>query len=709
VCQRVTPPPFYQSIEAKEIIEAIETYSCDPSFSKVTNRFLFAALFWPGTLFLKLPTAQNEEARFSEVTSGTDVMKERPPFRAFISSTYLDLKEHRVRVIDTLRRSGIHVDPMEDWTADEREPKQFSQERVDGCQLCIVLVAFRRGYLPVGETLSITQMEYHHALRTNVGVLPFLLGDEEPWPRRFDEMDRDPGIRVWREELKQKHGVGNFSFRPETLDVGPAVTRWLQQAGTEARRRHLPSLLQAQADRNLLFGILALQMDFISRDALIAAMHAWVLDKSNPLGQILQDQGALRADTRALLDALVERHPAMHNNDPHQSLAAVSSPHSVRLALEQVSDANVQGSLAHVSVAYSESIPVADGLPTEPGQLSPHSRFQILRLLDHGNLGQVSVAFDWELQREVALKEIQPRFVDNPDARRRFLFEGEITGKLEHPGIVPIYGMGQTADGRPYYAMRLVHGESLQKAIDRFHSVATSTLSPTALFEQMDRLLDRFVQACYAVGYAHSAGVIHRDLKPDNILLGPFGETLVVDWGLARFWKVPDGGGRAQVDQEAETEEECGTRMGEIVGTPAFMPPEQATRRLDQMSPPSDVYSLGATLYTLLTGQAPFTGNDVRLVLEKVCRGDFASPRAIRPYIPNDLEAICLKAMALDPTDRQESAVALAHDLETYLSQKKAAVQAFLVRLQEHFPVELARQVLNKPEMLKERRSEVVG
>ena len=156
-------------------------------------------------------------------------MTDKPLYRAFISSTFVDLKEHRARVIDTLRKSGISVDPMEDWTADEREPKQFSQQRIDGCNLCILLVAFRRGYVPDGASLSITQMEYQHALAHGITVLPFLLGDDEPWPRRFDDMKEDPGIGAWREELRKKHGVGTFSFRPESLDVGPAVMRWLHE------------------------------------------------------------------------------------------------------------------------------------------------------------------------------------------------------------------------------------------------------------------------------------------------------------------------------------------------------------------------------------------------------------------------------------------------------------------------------------------------
>src|SRR5262245_39569329 len=161
-------------------------------------------------------------------------MTDKPLCRAFVSSTYIDLKEHRARVVDALRKSGIHVDPMEDWTADDREPKQFSRQRVNGCRLCILLVAFRRGYVPEGETLSITQMEYEYAVSSGLAVLVFLLGEDEPWPRRFVEMDKDPEIGRWREQLKRKHGVGMFGLRAESLDVGPAVLRWVQQLNAEA-------------------------------------------------------------------------------------------------------------------------------------------------------------------------------------------------------------------------------------------------------------------------------------------------------------------------------------------------------------------------------------------------------------------------------------------------------------------------------------------
>src|SRR5262249_49436159 len=141
-------------------------------------------------------------------------------------------------------------------------------------------------------------------------------------------------------------------------------------------------------------------------------------------------------------------------------------------------------------------------------------------------------AVDQELHREVALKEIQDRYADIPDFRTRFLREAEITGGLEHPGIVPVYGLGQYADGRPYYAMRFIKGETLQSAVERFHKSTFST--PGEALLELRSLLGRFIHVCNAVAYAHSRGVLHRDIKPQNIMLGPYGETLLVDWGLAK-------------------------------------------------------------------------------------------------------------------------------------------------------------------------------
>src|SRR5262249_54741200 len=151
-----------------------------------------------------------------------------------------------------------------------------------------------------------------------------------------------------------------------------------------------------------------------------------------------------------------------------------------------------------------------------------------------GGLGQVSVALDEELHREVALKEIQERHADHPESRARFLMEAEVTGGLEHPGIVPVYGLGQYRDGRPFYAMRFIRGDNLKDAIERLHKADGSTQDAGERSLEFRKLLGRFMDVCQAISYAHSRGVLHRDLKPGNVMLGQYGETLVVDWGLAK-------------------------------------------------------------------------------------------------------------------------------------------------------------------------------
>src|SRR5271166_6594330 len=174
-----------------------------------------------------------------------------------------------------------------------------------------------------------------------------------------------------------------------------------------------------------------------------------------------------------------------------------------------------------------------DSSPATPAPLG--NRFQILRTHAHGGIGVVSVAFDSQLQREVALKQIKGDNADDPDSRARFLLEAEVTGRLEHPGIVPVYGLGFDDQGRPYYAMRFVRGITLDEAIARFHGADAGhdQNAPEQTLE-LRRLLGRFVSVCHTMAYAHSRGVLHRDLKPANVLLGPYNETLIVDWGLAK-------------------------------------------------------------------------------------------------------------------------------------------------------------------------------
>ena len=191
------------------------------------------------------------------------------------------------------------------------------------------------------------------------------------------------------------------------------------------------------------------------------------------------------------------------------------------------------------------------------------------------------MALDAELHREVALKQILDQHADDPVSRQRFLLEAEITGGLEHPGIVPVYGLGTYGDGRPYYAMRFIRGDSLKEAIDRFHADAALKADPGRRSLELRKLLRRFIDVCNAIEYAHSRGVLHRDIKPANVIVGQYGETLVVDWGLAkaagRADPAPRPGERTLIPSSASGIAE--TLPGSALGTPAYMSPEQADGR----------------------------------------------------------------------------------------------------------------------------------
>jgi serine/threonine-protein kinase len=312
------------------------------------------------------------------------------------------------------------------------------------------------------------------------------------------------------------------------------------------------------------------------------------------------------------------------------------------------------------------STPVAaadNTAPPEPGPTFAGASYRPLRFHAQGGQGEVYLARDEALGRDVALKRIQPRHGRAEDVERRFLREAEVTARLQHPGVVPVYGVGRDEAGRPFYVMRFVEGESLQDAVRQFHDAPPADAGKRAVaFRQ---LLARFVALCNVVGYAHAKGVVHRDLKPANVLLGPYGETLVADWGLAKLLDRPEASGD---DAGRRGPDEVLTWAGQVVGTPAYMSPEQAAG--EDVGPASDVYGLGATLYALLTGEPPFAGHDGRAVLAQVRGGRPEPPRRRNPGVPAALEAVCLKAMAPRPEDRYGSALELAADVERWLADE---------------------------------------
>lgn len=437
----------------------------------------------------------------------------------------------------------------------------------------------------------------------------------------------------------------------------------------------------AHQDRNLLFGILAAQLDFISHDALLAAMNAWVMAKHKTLSQILREHGVLGQEECTLLEALVAKHVEKHGDNAQNSLGALTSASPIAHELANLADADVQASLQMVCRTSANPGKLAADethAQSEP-PVQPGLRYQILRPHAEGGLGQVYVARDSELHREVALKEIKARYADDLASRARFLQEAEITGGLEHPGVVPVYGLGQYGDGRPFYAMRFIRGDSLQEALERFHGAGAWAEGERAV--QFRQLLKRFLDVCNAVAYAHSRGVLHRDLKPGNIMLGRYGETLVVDWGLAKVVARENASKKSadQTDGLVTLREQASalvprsksqaTEIGQAVGTPAFMSPEQAQGKLDKLGPATDVYSLGAILYVVLTGKPAFAG-DAGDVFRRVERGEFTPPRQIDVGVPAALDAICCKAMATRPTDRYATPLDLAADLEHWLADE---------------------------------------
>jgi WD40 repeat protein/serine/threonine protein kinase len=342
-----------------------------------------------------------------------------------------------------------------------------------------------------------------------------------------------------------------------------------------------------------------------------------------------------------------------------------------------------------VSVAPT-TLPEVAGLPTpgpensrQPPPNLPAAAFAGLRYCpvafhDAGALGEVYVGQDSELQRQVALKRIQPRHAGDAASRRRFLREAEITARLEHPGIVPVHGLVHDADGQPCYAMRFIEGQSLGEAIEHFQAQDKNPhLDPGERSLALRGLLNRFISVCNTMAYAHSRGIIHRDLKPANIMLGKYGETLVVDWGLA---KPVHRSEEAEASEEntflawAEDSQE-GTRLGHTAGTPPFMSPEQAKGEWGKVGPASDIYSLGATLYTLLTGALPVDGKGVVEVLLNVQEGKIVPPRERQKEVPPALEAICLKAMAREPKDRYATALDLAADLERWVADEPVSAR----------------------------------
>jgi serine/threonine protein kinase len=305
------------------------------------------------------------------------------------------------------------------------------------------------------------------------------------------------------------------------------------------------------------------------------------------------------------------------------------------------------------------------------------SRYEVRGEIDRGGMGAVLEVWDRELRRPLAMKVAlpEPGGASQPGRRvARFLEEAQITAQLDHPGVVPVHELGVDDHGRVFFTMRRVQGRDLREV---FHQVHFGLGEWTRR-----RALDVLLRVCDAVAFAHSRGVIHRDLKPANVMVGGFGEVYVMDWGLARVVGCTEPGNRAEdaapslrtvlrEERERSPDSPLVTLEGDVLGTPAYMAPEQARGELGELSPRTDVYALGAMLYHLLAREAPYMPAGLATTqvqaLAELRHGPPRPLRSLRAGIPSKLVAICEKAMAYDPAARYPDVAALGADLRAYL------------------------------------------
>ncbi len=422
-------------------------------------------------------------------------------------------------------------------------------------------------------------------------------------------------------------------------------------------------------DRNLLFGVLALQADLIDAPQFVEACTLWAARKDVPLAELLIERGWILPADREHVDYLLRRKLHKHGNDIRASLATVGD--DIKRSLAAVEDADIRRSLAELPRAEAPDLAA-----TVDHIAGPCPRYTRTCLHAVGGLGRVWLARDRDLGRDVALKEIRPERGGDAALHARFLQEARITGQLEHPGVVPVYELGRGPDDQqPFYTMRFVKGRTLSEAARTYHD---KRLAGQADALALLTLLNAFVAVCNTVAYAHARGVLHRDLKGQNVVLGDFGEVVVLDWGLAKLVNRPAGEESRSLilaDPEESGEGDL-TVQGQTVGTPAYMAPEQAAGRPDLIDRHTDVYGLGAILYEILTGQPPFRGSNTEEVLRKVREEEPMPPRQLWAEVPSAVEAICLRALAKRPEDRYASATELAQEVQHWMVESAERKQA---------------------------------
>jgi serine/threonine-protein kinase len=383
----------------------------------------------------------------------------------------------------------------------------------------------------------------------------------------------------------------------------------------------------------------------------------------------------VEAETRVY--DLIERWERMHEQGTPVTIEALCAEcpeliEDVRLRIDALRAMDPALDTGVTELLPTPEDPGSDGVGADhelPDVLRAAAVYRPQRRYARGGLGEVLTAHQEELDRTVALKRIRPDKL-HETARLRFLREAAITARLQHPGIVPVYGIGQDDDG-PFYTMPLIDGQTLKGAIDAFHRNDSLRRDPGRRTLEFRGLLQHFVSICNTVAYAHDRRIVHRDLKPSNIMLGPSGETLMMDWGLAKWLGEDDAVGEAEGDAPSPSPSPDDlTVTGAVLGTPQYMSPEQA--KGEPVGPASDIFNLGLILHEILTGKSAFDESSFRGAdpLRAVRTAAIVPPRNRDVSLSRALEATCLKALAARPEDRYASGRALADDLAKWMADE---------------------------------------
>ncbi|PRQ06212.1 serine/threonine-protein kinase [Enhygromyxa salina] len=436
--------------------------------------------------------------------------------------------------------------------------------------------------------------------------------------------------------------------------------------------------MAATNDLNLRFGALALQCDFIDAQQFARACASWATRAQGSLASVLAERGWLTAAQRAHIEKLLEASLADGQQADAATLtlpgpAPVEARGSEELELDF--DLELDLDLSFEDLTTLDEAGGGDDRPSE-ASMTVCERIKLTQLHSSGGIGEVWRAFDEVLCREVALKRLRHDQASHPDHCAYFLREAQITGQLEHPGIVPLYDYSCDQDGsRCFYTMRFVQGRTLSEVISAFHRRRVELGEPT-LSGPFFQLLEHFGSVCNTIAFAHSKGVVHRDLKGDNVIVGDFGEVVVLDWGLAK--RVGHADDLARGDRVAAS---CGARApaslgavtatmpGERLGTPAYMAPEQALGLNDLIDQRTDVYGLAAILYEILTSRPPFRGDDVLSVMDAVAHEPPSRPSKWVADVPLALERICMRGLEKSMDARQQSVLELAAQVRNWLSE----------------------------------------